>query len=760
MSNAIDRGEAALRVSEFNLAALLDVFVLYRKMMVCIFGIIAASGVAWALLSDPLYQADILLQVEQTNLAASARSPFGDIAAMFDVKSSAETEMQVLTSRYILANTVDDLQLYIEATPVRLPLIGSAISRANKNFGEPGLFGLGGFNWGKATIAVTVFEVPADLEGTSFYLSALDNGQFRLSGPDLEGYNVGTIGKQNTFSTKSGPVVLNVKSLNAKPGARFELVRQSRVEAIDSLQHDLSVSHEGKDTSDVLRVRLRGTDRQRITDTLNVIARSYMEQSVSRKADDAAYSRSVLQGQLPELRMKLETSESMFTDLRSKLRSVNIDDEGKTLLQQSAANEMQVTQLLQTRSDLVSRCNPQYPSVVALDQQIAILRARTVQLAQRIDQLPEEQREIVRAEREVRVNKDLYLSLLDNIAQLNMLRAGRPSNIRVIDNAILPDRPIPMRGPAIIGLALVLGFFAAVAAAYLRELLFAGVSYPREIERSAGLRVFAVVPRAAHRGVGWSRLSQRGGKGRRLLALSDPGDPAIESLRSLRAAVQFSMLESKNNVLMFTSPSPLIGKSFVSSNFAAVLAAAGKRVLLIDADLRRANLTHLFGNSGRCGFCDVVDGTTTLAAAICKTELKNLDFLSTGSQPRNAADLLTAGRVDVIMQQLSALYDVVVLDTAPLLAVPDAAILAPFAAGNVFILARSGVTKLGELEETARRLQQVGVAVTGVILNGIDPRAGHFRYGTRYGSYRYTADARIGDSAFPTKRDEVVYVKT
>ena len=182
------------------------------------------------------------------------------------------------------------------------------------------------------------------------------------------------------------------------------------------------------------------------------------------------------------------------------------------------------------------------------------------------------------------------------------------------------------------------------------------------------------------------------------------------------------MLDGNNNVVLFTSPSPLIGKSFVSSNLAALLATSGKRVLLIDADLRRANLSNTFGHATRGGFCEVLASTLTIDAAIVRTEQENLSFLPAGLGSRNAADLLTSAPIDTIMRDLSSRYDVVILDTAPVLAVPDAAILAPFAAGNVFILARSGVTKVGELEETARRFEQVGVNVTGVILNGIDPR--------------------------------------
>jgi tyrosine-protein kinase Etk/Wzc len=107
--------------------------------------------------------------------------------------------------------------------------------------------------------------------------------------------------------------------------------------------------------------------------------------------------------------------------------------------------------------------------------------------------------------------------------------------------------------------------------------------------------------------------------------------------------------------------------------------------------------------------------------------------------PPNAADHLSSPSVSDLFQTLSARYDVVIVDTAPLLPVPDAAILAPYSNGNVFLVARASITKPAELEECARRLRQVGVDVKGVVLNGIDRHAGRFRYGTTYGSYRYAS---------------------
>ncbi|SDR24199.1 tyrosine-protein kinase Etk/Wzc [Paraburkholderia fungorum] len=739
MSHVMDRREPAAQPTGFVLAALLDVFVLHRKMMFWIFGSIALLGVSWAFLSSPVYQADILVQIDEPVSDASGRSPLGDVATMFDVKSSADSEMRVLASRSVMANAVDLLHLDIEARPVRFPLIGNAISRANRSLSTPGLFGIGGYTWGSERIAVSSFDVPVDLEGASFDLTVTDAGHFRLSGPGLDGDQAGVIGAPTTFQSASGPLTLNVQSIAAKPGARFRLTRHSRVDTVNELQRDITVSRKGKDEIDVIEASLRGPDPQRIAETLNAVALFYVKQNIDRKTEEANSSRAFLEAQLGPLKDKLDAAEAALFDLRSRLSSVDISGEAQVLLQQSAANETLITQARQQRAGLMAQFGPTFPTVVAMDEKIAILRAQSDSLKTRIDLLPQQQREIVRAERDVKVNKDLYMGTLNNIGQLNMLQASPIGNVRLIDSALVSHQPVPKRRQVIIAAALIVGALAAVAAAYLRDMLFSGVSDVREIEQAVGLPVFAAVPLASRSRSVRMLPPLRHSRARGLLALTDPGDPAIESIRSLRAALQHSMLSTGNNVVMFTSPSPLIGKSFVSSNFAAVLAAAGKRVLLIDGDLRRGKLSEMFANDSSNGFADVVAQAIPIKAAIIQTGVPNLDFLPAGSRPRIVGDLLASRRLDHVMRELSAGYDVVVLDTAPLLAVPDAAILAPFAAGNVFVLARAGFTKLGALDETVRRLQQVGVEVAGVILNGIDPHAGHFRYGTSQDWYRYPA---------------------
>ena len=225
--------------------------------------------------------------------------------------------------------------------------------------------------------------------------------------------------------------------------------------------------------------------------------------------------------------------------------------------------------------------------------------------------------------------------------------------------------------------------------------------------------------------------------GTHLLASLKPNEAAIESLRSLRTALQFAMLDAPNNIVLFTGPTPNIGKSFTSANFAAVLAAAGKRVLLIDADMRKGHINQFFGLERGLGLSELLSGTQTLDKVLRPGVAPGLDFLSTGTMPPNPAELLMSATAQDLLKQLSTQYDVVLVDTPPVLAVSDTAILAP-QAGTTFLVVRADVSSLGEVQEATKRLSQSGVAVKGVIFNGLDITKRRYGYGYGYGyGYKY-----------------------
>jgi tyrosine-protein kinase Etk/Wzc len=197
------------------------------------------------------------------------------------------------------------------------------------------------------------------------------------------------------------------------------------------------------------------------------------------------------------------------------------------------------------------------------------------------------------------------------------------------------------------------------------------------------------------------------------------------------------MLDAPNNIVMLTGPTPGIGKSFASANFATVLAAAGKRVLLIDADMRKGHMHHFFGQQRGDGLSELIAGSRTLEQVVKQNITPGLDFIATGTLPPNPAELLMSHTTVDLLKALSAQYDIVVIDTPPVLAVSDSAVLAS-QSGTVFLMVRAESTTLAEVQESVKRLEQSGAVMRGVIFNGLDlsRRAYRYGYGSKYG-YKY-----------------------
>jgi len=276
-----------------------------------------------------------------------------------------------------------------------------------------------------------------------------------------------------------------------------------------------------------------------------------------------------------------------------------------------------------------------------------------------------------------------------------------------------------------------------VGAAFVRKFMFGGIDDAHEIEQRTGLAVFASVPRSEKQASLYEKIEAKA-SGMFVLENVDTHDAAIESLRSFRTALQFAMLDAKNNRVMITGSTPGLGKSFVAVNTAAVLAASGKRVLLIDLDMRKGHINQYMGLTRDNGIAELLAGERTFDQIVRRSILPNLDFIPTGVLPSAPHLLLQHGNLKQFLEKVSAEYDLVLMDTPPVLAVTDATMLSEHI-GTSILVAREGITTLGELNETVKRFTQVGVKVSGVVFNAVRPRPGKYGYG--YGKYRYSGYA-------------------
>lgn len=696
-------------------------------------GMVLALGTAYALLSSPIYEANLLLQVEDSS--GSAKSLLGDAGSLFDVKTPATAEIEILRSRMVIGEAVDQTKLYIEAHPRYLPLIGAWMARHASGLSNPGFFGFGSWVHGTERIEVEKFDLPEDVGSSSFVLTALGGGRYSLSNSDFDSEIHGSVGQTLFAHTRKGQLALLVTTLVGKPGAQFIIERRSRLKTVQSLQQSVRLMEKGRQ-SGIIEASLQDADRDRLTSILNAIGTAYVRQNVDRKAAEAEKTLAFLNVQLPQLKRQLEQSEDAYNRYRNQYGTVALDEQTKLLLDQSVDLQSRLADSQQKRLELVSRFTAEHPAIKTLDSQIAEWKRQISSLDAKIKALPSLQQEAIRLQRDVQVNSDLYGQLRSSALQLQVVREGKVGNVRVIDRAVAPEKPIKPNRPLTVALSAIVGFLLSILTVAMRNVLTRGIRSAHEIETNAGLSVYSTIPLSDGQ-VAMARKVAARHPGLHILAHSAPHDLAIESLRSLRTAVQFAMLNAENNRVLITGPSPGVGKSFVSANFAAVLASAGKRVLLIDADLRKGHLNQYFGVERSAGLSEVIAGTLTTESAIRADLLPNLDFLPTGVLPPNPAELLISRSFEAVLEKLSPTYDLVIVDSAPVLVAADT-LSVSLHTSTVLLVARADQSLLGELNESARRLAHTGVSVSGVLLNAVDLTRRHYgREGYGYGTYQY-----------------------
>ncbi|PRD35469.1 UNVERIFIED_CONTAM: epsB [Trichonephila clavipes] len=702
---------------EVDLREIVGTLIAGRWIIAGVSALTLALGVLYTKVAIPIYQVNSLVQVEDSGSGGlgAVTSQLGDL---FEGKTIASAEMQLIRSRMVLGRTVTELGLEMSVTPEVFPVIGRLWEDTN------------------ARLDVGRFSIPDNILGSPFQLVLLENG-YKLYGPDGVLIGKGNVGHALQGTWNGMPIGIYVRQAVGKPGQTFNLVKHPYSVAIGRVDAQIGLSEMGKQTG-IIQLTYDHPDPVLAVKILNHIVNSYIRQNVERKSAEAASTLAFVESQLPEIKATLEASEVRFNDYRRQTGSVDISQESQLLLQQTVQNDTSLLGLQQRRKELLTRFTAEHPSVKALDSQIGSLLNQQRLYGGDITRLPATQQELLRLTRDLQVNQGLYTTLLNNAQQLKVVRGGAVGNARVVDVALPPLQPISPRKPLIVLLSLFFGVILGTAIVFVRHALKSGIKDPGLIESKLGLSVLATIPASAEQEKLYKLIGKKS-QSLNVLAHKSPEDLSIESLRSLRTSMSFAFLDAKNNIIMITGPSPQVGKSFVSVNLAAVIASAGKRVLLIDGDMRRGYLNEYLGQARDGGLSDLIAGQQETNAVIRPTGIPGFDFVSTGVLPPNPSELLLHPNFEAILSKLSDSYDHVLIDSPPVMAVTDAAIIGRLV-GATLVLARFAVTPLNEIEQSVRRLEQAGVKVNGVILNDVEISQG-YNYGYKY-AYAYHYERR------------------
>lgn len=463
--------------------------------------------------------------------------------------------------------------------------------------------------------------------------------------------------------------------MDATPGQKFEIVKEERLDAIDEFKKAFDIKEKGKKTG-ILEFSYQDIYPDRATKVLNEIATSYLRQNVEQRNAEAQKTLEFLEKQLPDVKAKLDSSLLKFNTYRNKVGSVDIGAETQLILEKRNKLQQSLLELQQRKQSAVRLFQPEHPTVKTLEDQENNLKRELANNYAATKRLPNTQQEVLKLTNEVDMSKHMYTTMLNNIQQLKLVSAGEVGSVRIIDFAEKVTKPIKPKKSLIVCIALFLGLLLGAAIVSIRSKFSNGVRDASFIERETGFSVYAKVPKG----------NPNGTKGTRPLAVVEPDDVAVESIRALRSSLEFSMEEDSRPVIGVSGLIPGVGKSFISVNLAALYAGLGKKVLLIDADLRKGRLHKEFGIKRGKGLSQILLGEATVDNVVQSTEVDNLFVMQCGNVPPNPSELLGSKHYSTMISELEKAYDLIIVDTPPIMLVTDAALACRIASQIVMVI--------------------------------------------------------------------------
>ncbi|EMF0762163.1 MULTISPECIES: polysaccharide biosynthesis tyrosine autokinase [Klebsiella] len=713
---SVTKTSASKNEDDIDLSRLVGEFIDHRKLIISVTSLFTVIALVYALFATPIYQADALIQVEQKQ----ANAILTNLSQMLpDSQPQSAPEIALLQSRMVLGKTVDDLNLQARITPKYFPILGRGWAR------------LTGTKNGELRIAKLFIPGANEDYIPKLQLNVIDDKRYEIVGDDFS--FEADFGK---LTEKNG-VVIDIANLSAKPGDKFYISYTTRLKAINDLQDSFSVNDQGKDTG-ILTLSISGSEPSLIKVILDRITENYLEQNIERQAAQDAKSLEFLNQQLPKVRGELDIAEDKLNAYRRKSDSVDLSLEAKSVLEQIVNVDNQLNELTFKESEISQLYTREHPTYKSLMEKRKTLLDEKSKLNKRVSAMPETQQEILRLSRDVESGRAVYMQLLNRQQELNIAKSSAIGNVRIIDDAITQPKPVKPKKVLVVIIGLVLGFMISVGLVLIRVFLRRGIESPEQLEE-IGISVYASIPVSES----FTKKINNSNKVKNVkaaeyqgfLALDNPADIALEAIRGLRTSLHFAMMDAKNDILMISGASPNAGKTFVSTNLAAVTAQTNKKVLFIDADMRKGYTHKLFNVNNDNGLSDYLSGRVDTEKCI-KAISAGFDFISRGAVPPNPAELLMNSRLEKLLDWAKDNYELVIVDTPPILAVTDAAIIGRHV-GTTLLVARFELNTPKEIEVSLRRFDNSGVHINGCILNGVMKKASSY-YGYGYNHYGYS----------------------
>lgn len=673
---------------------------------------------------QPIYEAQALLRIEPRSGSLSLPRGMEDMLGSGGTAESYRSlsEMQILRSRSVMRIAAEQSETDLVVNPRRLPIIGLLPVRMNLPYFDAPF--LRPFQWGNEGIQIQHFSIPDDLRGQKFTLISTDTGFFlRMpSGEEIQG-KVGT-----PLNIERLGVSLTVSDLFGPTGREYDIFRVPYEEAVAGMQASFAAVETPMNSS-IIRITYKDIEPRRAEAVLNAISSAYLEQDIMRSAQDVINSLNFIEKQLPVARASLDKAQVKLNEYRNQVGSLDVDYETKSLLERETQLENALSGLDLKELDYKSLYTVTHPLYESLLKEREELKAQLLKVRQLALQLPDTQKQIYNITRDLEVSQQVYIQLLNRQQELEVAKAATVGSVRIIDTALAANYHIEPKTGVIIGAMIIVGALLGTIYVLVRNVMSRGVIDTPELE-SLGLQVYGIIPMLAQPVKGTSE--------RRELVLASR--EITESMKSLRTALHFGLSTSISKIVAITSAHPAAGKSFCARNLAAAYAEAGQKVCLVDADMRKGVQAKMLGVSARAGLSEVLSGSLPVEEALQAGPVNGLLVIASGITPPNPSELLMGPRFSALLETLSKMVDIIILDAPPVLAVTDPLIIAAHADCTLFVV-RHLVTREPEITESMRLFGLNNVKLAGAVLNAIDPNKskqyGRYGYGNQGYTYKY-----------------------
>ena len=741
----------------------------YKYSILLITTIITMLAFAYAYYKPNIYKSKASIQIEIGSKSSMAQQDILQQALSGTTNDTdIDTEISILQSRFLVLDAMKDVD------------VTTHIWGVNKFLKKSELYV-------DSPIAIDIEKG----KGLMFTLTPVDEKHYKLNVKD------GSTNKTKEYTYNETVQTDNYKLTISKTGKNFNskyykfivydanYYADELIKRIDVKQH--------KKKAKVLDITYTDTVALRAKEFVNAIARAYIKQNIELKSKDATKSLAFINSQLALIKNNLIQSEKSIEKFKTKEKTIDVKLSSERLSEKLSDLENQIgilntqisvfqkafnnvkqgkidtltligvgldtkgigklvstlQQAMLKKQELLKEYTPNHPEVqkltigisnlkriikvsisntlFGLKQKEKMLKKQMAQYQEKLQKLPKIQQDYLALERKFTFNQKFYTYLLEKKTEAGIKKAATVSQNRIVDLALLPKHPIKPKRKLIIGAGFVFGLFLGLITAFVRNYFDNTIKNSEDIERETNVPIVATIP----------KFQPKKKDKRELIVHTKPKSSIAESFRSLRANLKFIVEKKSDNeatIITITSTVTSEGKTTIASNLALVLEMYGKKVIVVNFDLRKPTLHTVFDLPNAKGLSEYLSNQATLSEIIKHTKFKNLDIIPAGALPPNPSELIASKKVEEMFEELKYQYDYIVLDTPPIGLVSDTSDLLSISDIVLYVF-RSDYSKKEFIKAMNKFHIEKKIKKLGVIINGVKNKDGYYGYGGYYGEY-------------------------